>query len=174
VVANKADLRSPDEIEEILDGMEACLDDCDIPCVGISAYSAVRREELLWRRQSLFDFLKEQNSPKPLIESLKTDIHRVCDMYKHAIEADIANRRGTRKLLKSLELDLLESGFEEAADGDSVERIGDRLVQIAEPFGTDHFEEQLAELEEIRKGFIEALHGFSQEMSQPCNAATSQ
>lgn len=164
VVANKADLKSPDEVQEIIECIRDCLDDYDIACEGISAYSAVRGEEISYLGKSVFDFLEECNTPNQLIDSLKKDIGGVCQLYKSALQKEISSKKKTKELLKSLQLDILESGFEEASDSDSVQKIEDRLDQIAAPFGTSELEAQLTEIGEIEDAFLCALGEFENEL----------
>ena len=112
VVANKADLRAESDLESILDEIEESLEDYDIPFEGISAYSSNTREEYLFKKCSLFNFLESENNPSNVKNKILLDLNSIIDKYKDAINKDIQKYKNMKKELTSLELDLLESGYE--------------------------------------------------------------
>ncbi|MEI0749878.1 dynamin family protein, partial [Brachyspira pulli] len=57
IVANKADLKSNSELEEILDQFEEVLDEYGLNYEGISAYDSIKKMEKSFRKQNLQDFL---------------------------------------------------------------------------------------------------------------------
>ena len=57
VVLNKADLRTIDSLEDVLDEIEETLEDYDIEIEGISAYSSIMKEEFSYKNLSLFVFV---------------------------------------------------------------------------------------------------------------------
>lgn len=146
IVANKAEIRAKSDLEDIVDEITDALDDYDIAFEGISAYSSITGIEYLYRKQSLHEFLDGQNKPN----EIKADILRKCknviSMYKKAIKKDISKAKKMCSDLNSLELDLLEVGFETED-----EKFSNRMHSIKKQFGTKKYETQLQKIEEIGK-----------------------
>ena len=74
VVYNKADVKSQIDIEDVLEEIESSLDDYDIEVSGISAFSSIQRKEYSYKKQSLFEFIQENN--------FMSEVHS--DMVKYA------------------------------------------------------------------------------------------
>jgi len=146
IIANKADLRSAVDIEDILDIFEEILDEYDIEYEGISAFSSVNKEEINYRKEPLFDFLERVNNPVEVQGSILTELDAVFDMYEKAINEQIERTKGIQAHFKSLELDFLESGIN--IDGN--EKVDERLEKMKDMFKTSHLNNQLKNLEVIR------------------------
>jgi GTP-binding protein EngB required for normal cell division len=114
IIANKADLRSADDIEDILDVFEEILDEYDIEYEGISAFSSINQEELNYRKMSLFEFLEQINNPVEVEKSIVSELNSVFEMYKNAINEQIDWTKGIQSHFNSLELDLLEISIDES------------------------------------------------------------
>ncbi|MCW4153677.1 dynamin family protein [Halomonas sp. 18H] len=110
VVANKADLRSDEDIEDILSELESILDLEDISVEGISAYSSVRRQELSFRKKSLLEYLAKQNAVVEVQEQLIKQVENVFDQYREAIMIDMERSNRIRGGFRSMHLDILEAG----------------------------------------------------------------
>lgn len=119
VIVNKADLRSVEEIESVMDEIESQLQNADIPFEGISAYSSSniysqQPEELagLVRGVSLSDFLAskdvENNQKETLLLSLVKDVF---DAY---IQADKARIEKLERQIKTF--DALQESFTQQLD----------------------------------------------------------
>jgi len=152
IIANKADLRSNSDVEDILDTFEELLDEYDIEYEGISAFSAIGHKEYTYRKQSLFDFLAEVNNPVEVKQSILAELNSVFDMYKNAINSQIEWTKNIQSHFKSLELDLLESGM----DVDGSEKVDERLEKMKDFFKTSYLEKQLQELNQLREKALNA------------------
>jgi len=156
IIANKADLRSAADIEDILDIFEEILDEYDIEYEGISAFSSVNKEEINYRKESLFDFLERVNNPVEIQGSIFSELDTVFDMYEQAINEQIEWTKGIQSHFKSLELDLLESGI----DIDGNEKVDKRLEKMRDMFKTSHLKHQLKDLESIKINIISATESI--------------
>ena len=162
IIANKADLRSLDDIEDVLDIFEEILDEYDIQYEGISAFSSINKQEVTYREKSLFDFLNEMNNPVEVEKSILSELDTVFNMYQEAISKQIKWTKGIQSHLKSLELDLLESGIEI----DNTQIIDERLDNIRELFKTSELETQLKQLENIKSKMISSAKNIFTSLAQ--------
>ena len=148
IIANKADLRSSDDIEDILDTFEEILDEYDIEYEGISAFSSINEQEVSYRKESLFYFLDRVNSPIKIQKSILSELNVVFNMYKNAINKEIKWSKYIKTNFKSLELDLLELSI------DDNQKIDDRLEKMKNMFTKFHLEKQLKELENLESKIV--------------------
>jgi len=146
VIANKADLKSPDDLEEVLDSFEDMLDEYDIEYYGISAYDSIHENEISFRKESLLDFLQEIDNPINAKQQIIRELNKVFDMYKEAIEEQLKWTRNIQKEFKSLELDFMQDGM----DIYESERTYERFVKIRETFKTSRLKGQLKELKKLK------------------------
>ena len=153
LLANKADLRSFDDIEDILDVFEEILDEYDIEYEGISAFSSINKKELMYKNKSLFDFLEEVNNPVNVQISILSELNTVFDMYKDAINGQIEWIKNIQLHFNSLELDLLESGIDVEDSG----QIDERLEKMKNLFNTSNLKKQLKQLEELRENMTHSV-----------------
>jgi GTPase SAR1 family protein len=151
VIANKADLRSSGDVDEILDEFEEILDEYGIEHEGISAFSSVNKQEIAYRGKPLFEFLEKINSPVEVQSSILSELNSVFDMYDKAIREQIKWTQGVQSHFKSLELDLLETGML-----DSDEKVDERLEKMRSLFKTSSLEKQLKELDALREKILQA------------------
>jgi len=152
IVANKADLRSRDDIEDILDGFEEILDEYDIEYEGISAFSSINKEELEYRGISLFDFLEEVNNPVEVQRSILAELKDVFNMYRVAINEQILWTKNIQSHLKSLELDFLESGV----DIEDNDKANERIENMRKLFNHDYLLKQLKSLETLEEMILQS------------------
>lgn len=113
VVLNKADLRPPSQLEDIMEEIAETLNDFDIEVAGISAYSAIRKQEFTYKKQTLMNFLNHMNSPSNKHETLLRRLYAVDEKYQYAILREIKQNIQLCSVLKGLELDLLQEGFDD-------------------------------------------------------------
>jgi hypothetical protein len=152
IIANKADLRSDNDLEDILDEISEALEDYDIEFAGISAYSANAEKEYTYLEVSLFDFLESQNSEVEIQNRLLEDIDSVMQMYEQAIQEDISSHKSMLKNLNALELDLLESGYD-----DYDEKFTNRLEEMKNAFSSKELKSRLRQLEKVHDSMTEAV-----------------
>ena len=150
IIANKADLRSNEDIEDILDVFEDILEEYDIEYEGISAFSSVLKKEITYRNKSLFDFLEDVNSPVEVQKSILSELNNVFEMYENAINEQIEWTNGIQSHFNSLELDFLQSNV-------TNEEVDKRLVQLRNIFKTSHLKKQLNSLKTLKIKMNESL-----------------
>ena len=153
IVANKADLKSPDDLEDVLDCFEDTLDEYGLEITGISAFSSISRKEISYRRKSLFVFLDEINHPMNVKNKIKKELDDVFKMYKEAISEQIEWTNGVQKDVKSLELDFMQDGM----DIYESERATQRLDKIRTLFSSSELEKQLNMLQVLKEKMDTAL-----------------
>lgn len=147
VVYNKADLRSQDDIESVLNEIEESLDDYGIECKGISAFSSLTKQEYAYKKQSLFDFINECDYESQVHVNMVKKLYEVHSMYKKAILTNIKEKEAIKSQIKSISLDLLEEGFD-----DITKPAFQRLEKLSGIYSTKKQEKNLKSLDiEIKK-----------------------
>lgn len=152
IVLNKADLRSEEDLENIMDDVESVLDFEDIPYVGICAYSSVQCNEIIFRRCGLMDYFKQINRQTDALEHISQKVMEVFDMYDAAIQADIDVVKQQKILINGLKLDALEIGGEEL-----YEKMSTSIWKLESNFDASKFEGWLRESKRLRQDFIKAI-----------------
>ncbi len=155
IVANKSDLRSESDLRMIVDEIKESLDDYDIEHDGISAFSANTKEEYFYTNQSLFDFLKKHNNPVKIIKNIFEKLEVVFNMYDQAISKDIEEIKRYKTNLKSLELDILEVGF----DNDN-NKVSNRIDKMKKLIDSSELVKQKQELVVLNKKFESAINSI--------------
>ena len=150
IVFNKADLRSADDLEDIMEIIEESLEDYDINFSGISAYSSVMREEYSYINISLFDFLVKENRESSTRDDIEKKISCVFDMYKKSITEKIAHHKSLNKYIKEIELDMLENSLDEDA-------LYTKVSDLKKFVSYQELEENLVVAQEIEKKFLNAV-----------------
>ncbi|MBE0471903.1 MAG: GTPase domain-containing protein, partial [Methyloprofundus sp.] len=117
VVLNKADLRPPSDIEDIINGIAGLLEVDGVEFDGISAYSSEFQQEFSFYKQSLHDVLSSWDEKRDTYKNILVELSEVFAIYKEAIVRQIEEKSEVSSKLVSLELDLHELGsFEEVDD----------------------------------------------------------
>jgi hypothetical protein len=160
IVANKAELKTVNDLEAILDTFEECLDDHDIHCEGISAYSSKKKEEFVYRKMGITGFLKSRNTPNKKYAALSDLIKDVWAEYETEIRRDHKENEQKRKEVKSMLLDALESnaiGLEDASG-----KLEEGLNQLMRYFMSEKGDitTRLGRLNELKTKFQDCLDGF--------------
>ncbi|MAD02426.1 MAG: hypothetical protein CMK65_02200 [Pseudoalteromonas sp.] len=153
IVANKADLKSPDDLEDVLDCFEDTLDEYGIEATGISAFSSISKKEISYRRESIFDFLNEKDRPVNVRNKIKNELNDIFNMYKDAISEQIEWTRGIQNDMRSLELDFMRDGM----DIFESKRATQRLDKIRTLFSSSELEKQLKTLQDLKEKMDTAL-----------------
>ena len=137
-VLNKADLKSDNDITDIIDNIYDILEDEQIEFAGISAYSSLHIEEKQYRKLSLLEFLEMNNHQMNVQARIDKSIHDVFNIYVEALNKSIQKYRENNRELKSITLDILESG-----DLDLYDKINQRFAKILPALDTTHLENAL-------------------------------
>jgi len=150
VVLNKADLKPPSELEEIIEEIEVSLADYAIEFEGISAFSSIKKEEMHYKKCSLLEFLDTHNEKKSHKHQQAEDrLREVYKGYKQALKGEIKQKKQIQQVLHTLSLNILENGNDE--------QIIESLANLKRDFNTTKEEENLKKLEIIKNNLIDAI-----------------
>ncbi|MDC9031577.1 dynamin family protein [Pseudomonas aeruginosa] len=116
IVLNKADVKSEEDIRQIINQVALDLEFAGIDYAGISAYSSTRRRTYPSSGISLDQFLRSINHKVDVVDKVNRKINAVFDSYKKAIEADIAELEKRQDEFNAFKLDALEIGGTELFD----------------------------------------------------------
>lgn len=156
VIANKADLKSPDDLEDILDSFEEILDEYDINYEGISAYNSMGETEIAFRKKSLVHFLQDVDNPVSAKKKVEAELNLVFNMYEKAINEQLKWVKNIQSDLKSLELDFMQDGM----DIYESERANERLETIRAMFKTSCLNKQLKTFENLKGKMILSMNNI--------------
>lgn len=113
IVLNKADLKSNEDLEDILDNVAGVLDDEMIEFKGISAYSARRGKEYAFRKTSLPEYMSTLKVKKQIQNELIKELYEVDETVQKDLLLAIKERKLLTSALNSLRVDLLENGLDD-------------------------------------------------------------
>ena len=153
VVANKADLRAPSDIDEILGNIAELLNDEGIPFSGISAYSADLKCEYAFHGESLHAFFARHNQPVDARAMLFGTIDQVFGGYREAIARDIGAALQAQRTFKSMELDL-----QQYASDQLISLLGERFASLKHAEREARLREHLKSARHIKAEMKAAVH----------------
>ena len=160
IVLSKADEKPKSQLEEIMDTIEEVLDDEDIDFEGISAYSSRKKEEYLFRKKGLFDFINEEDRIVSSEQKIKDKINNIMDKYILAINKEIANVSSIRKKINDVHLGLIELSLEET------EKVSNDLIILKNKFRLNELEKSLNQAESVKKSFNKVIGNIFNELSK--------
>jgi len=152
IVLNKADLKSADDIESVMNEVKGTLDMEGIPYVGISAYSSTKGREYAFINRSLHDFLKDANHSSTATEHLFARLEAIMKMYRDALQSDISQLEKNKGTFNSFKLDALEIGGAEL-----YERMQDSLAEVEGSYDTSELKAFLQDLTRLQNEFKGAI-----------------
>ena len=163
VVLNKADLKSSDDISEIIEGVKGMLDN-DIEYVGISAYSAKQKKEFSFDGMTMCDFLQSVKVEHKLHENLIKRLFSVYEMYAKAILTKQANKKAIYDTLHSLELDLGEHNI---SHNDKSRQRLTKIQNIFKPNAESELFDTLKRIVIDMKKSIDEIFGKDSDLALP-------
>ncbi|GAA7085649.1 hypothetical protein ID0203_09250 [Helicobacter pylori] len=122
IVLSRADSRTKKQLEEIAVQTKKALEDKGIEFLGIGAYSVKRYQEIkeFSEKSPVFDsleeFLKELDKRSEKQNEILSVLYEVRLAYEKAIQQDADKFKRYQKELHSLELDLMQKGFDDFSD----------------------------------------------------------
>lgn len=152
VVLTKADLKSDDDIEDIMDDVLDVLESEGIAVVGVSAYSSTLRNEVAYRDVPLLEYFSRINQQGDGRQHLDGRLREVFSMYDEAIQADISTMRAQKKAINGLRLDSLEIGGK-----DVYERMLGPINKLDSKLDTAPLERWLKESRRLFEDFSDAV-----------------
>lgn len=152
ILLNKADLKSKEVIDDIMNEVETQLNSHGIDFAGICAYSSSKKKVYSCQGQSLHDFFLTHNHLHDIIEYIDTKIDDVFDQYKKAIAHDQLNKKNQIKNIEKIKLKALEIGGS---------KLYEETSKIFQKFNQQKNEKELSDLAteciKLQKKFKEAL-----------------
>ena len=149
VVANKAELKPVNQVEDILDVFVECLEDSGMQFAGITAYSSRGRKVIASRGKELFEFLSDNNFNREHYTNLMSGLCKVLRPYVEEIFRDDNKKKRLRKAINGLMLDALRIGVIDAQeDGGNFEQ---RLLSLERDIA--NFEKLEVRLERVKALF---------------------
>lgn len=153
IILNKSDLRSVDDLQDILSEIASTLEIEDIEYEGISAYSSRRKKEFAYEKMPLQEFLDSCNHPAKKQEKILLELHEIKSKYRYAILKREKEQEALLGLIKSISLDLYEMEIE-----DMDHPIHQRLGKLKEFHSSKSKKQELQLLDEVFLGFQERVN----------------
>lgn len=159
ILLNKADTKSAAATEDIINEVEARLENYGFEFAGICAYSSRKRQIHAWHGQSLEDFLRHHNHRHNVIGELVGKIDGVFDRYRQAIAQDLDRQVDRHKHFERFKLETLEVGGSEL-----YKAVSELSRPIESDFDTLELKTLASECEKLRKRFKEAARATLDEV----------
>ncbi|MCZ6174512.1 dynamin family protein [Campylobacter ureolyticus] len=117
VLVNKADLRSNDDLKDIINEVKESLDDYDIKYEGIQTYASQNNQNHtpIVIKKSLDEFLKENDTISKKHLNILNKLKEIYQIYKNAINEKINRKKEIKDRLNTLSINMLELNIEESA-----------------------------------------------------------
>lgn len=146
IVLNKADVKPPEQILQIMEQVAEDLAFAGIEYSGMCAYSSVRKKDYPFSGLTFDQFLRSINRKVDVVGRVTSKLDAVFDAYKQAIKTDIAQLEGRKDEFNAFKLDALEIGGTELFD-----RI-DRAFPLSEQMlDSSELERLVDECESLRR-----------------------
>ncbi len=119
---NKADMKTKNDLETIATNIREVLEDKSVEICGIGAYSSKNYEKCkgINENSSIFTplegFLRSLDKKSEKQNEILSVLYEVHLAYERAIEQDADKFKRYQKALHSLELDLMQKGFDDFSD----------------------------------------------------------
>ncbi|GAA6947711.1 dynamin family protein [Helicobacter pylori] len=160
IVLNKADRKIKNDLEKIATNIREVLEDKGVEILGIGAYSATRYQEIKEFSEkspdfdSLEKFLKEWDKKSEKQNEILSVLYNVHLAYEKAIQQDADKFKRYQKELHSLELDLMQKGFDDFGN-----KIFRRIETLKREFSQKERakQESLERLEEVMDLFKNSI-----------------
>jgi len=163
IVANKAQLKTKDDIESILEKFEETLDNSYISYSGISAYNSMKKELHASRKSDIYEFLAEHNKPSKKYDELEKMLHDVFKQYVGKVHEDHEEKETKRKEVKTLLLNALESG--NIGLDDTSSKLEEGLNKLLRYFQSkEDLDKRIQRVTMIRDKFMTCLDNFCDNM----------
>jgi hypothetical protein len=159
IVANKAQLITPNNRERKLDEFETILNDYDILYDGITAYNSYKKELLSSRKCDIYEFLSRHNKPSKKYNELRKIVNDVFKQYKVNIINEYEEKKVHREKVKLLLYNSLATGKISIDDESSI--LEDGLNELLHYFSRKEvYDERIIRVDKLEEKFIKCLNGF--------------
>ncbi|MCQ2921580.1 dynamin-like GTPase family protein [Helicobacter pylori] len=160
IVLSRADRRAKSQLEEVAKQIKETLKDNGIEFLGICAYSSTRYQEYKEFSEkskvfnSLEEFLMKLNQRSEKQNEILSVLYDVCLAYEKAIKQDANKFKRYQKALHSVELDLMQKGFDDFNDA-TFNKIHSLKKEFSEK--EESKRESLAQLNQVINLFKESI-----------------
>ncbi|HCM8928086.1 TPA: hypothetical protein N5H07_005111 [Salmonella enterica subsp. enterica serovar Paratyphi B] len=127
LILNKADVKSQEDTEAIMETVADELALADISCAGITAYSSTRKRHYATSGQTFDDFLLSKNKRHNITSGYTDKITNVFKLYDRALKDDLDRVQQLRVKIKDLQLRTLKES--EASGLKEINHVTDFLSQ---------------------------------------------
>ena len=158
IVVNKADMETPSRLENILDHFEDILDERGLEYEGISAYNSIDKVEITYRHTPLRDFLYSVDKDIVSKDKLAKDLNEIFLMYKNTLLEQKSEKDGIKRLLHSLELDIMQGGLDIKAG------IDESIQTIYKFTNTKDIEKSLKDLKILHDSLFNTINDIFQDI----------
>lgn len=110
IVLNKADVKSQEDVLQIMEQVADDLSFAGIEYAGMCAYSSTRKKDYPSSGLTFDQFLRSINRKVDVVGKVANRLDSVFDAYKQAINADITQLKGRISEFDAFKLDALEIG----------------------------------------------------------------
>lgn len=110
IVLNKADLKSPASIEEIVRTVAESLEAEGLDVAGICAYSSRKKATYKYKGAALKSFLRSYNYQQDVWKAVEKGIDRAFGQYEEFIQQEMDLGKARRRQVRRLESKVLEMG----------------------------------------------------------------
>lgn len=161
IVLNKADLKTPSDMENIMGEVASKLEDYDIECEGIASYSSINKEEKPHQDSiSLFEFLKQEDKEATVEKQIKDQLKSIFKRYTDAFKKDKLHLEGISSKLASVKLDLFQN-ISDDCKGNIVDSIESRIDKIIrKELSTSKLDEKIQHVKNLQEKMLEAVDGI--------------
>lgn len=163
IVINKADLRSQEDLESVLENVKDTLEMEGIDFEGISLYSSVNVEEYGFEKKSLIEFIEEQNGNKhsKSQENLMQNLIEIYKEYQKVLLKRKSDNDEIISVLSTVNLTLLCVPDEPSISNDIQESL--RYVKNLDKLFSVSYSKEINELiERLEKSFIELKNSIDE------------
>lgn len=145
------------KMDEIIQEIEEMLDLNEINYIGISVYNPEKKEEIQYRKKSLFEFLESIDNESDVQDKLIKKLYDVNYMYQEAILKNIREKEKVISLSSFLRNEFFSKGFHDFSE--PIYQELDKLIKI---HSSKAQEEDLQILEKVTlklKNVIDEIFG---------------
>ncbi|SFS76802.1 Dynamin family protein [Succinivibrio dextrinosolvens] len=159
IVANKAELKTQTQLEDILESIQDALDLNGLSSEGISAYSSKLKEEITYKNCSIFDFIKKQNTlNSTLNEKWRKKIESAFSHYISNIVTECENAEAYYAKIHRTLMDAFKNNF---IEGDGNSKLEKTLNDLKNFFKmTRSQDERIEAVKDLKDRFITCVNGF--------------
>jgi len=159
IVANKAELKTQSQLNDILDSIQEALDLNALSAEGISAYSSKLKKEYTYKNCSIFDFLKKQNTLNSTFN--EEWIAKIESAFSQYISNIVSECKNAESYYAKIHRTLLEAFKNNLIDGEGNSKLEITLNELKNYFKmTRSQDERIEAVKNLKDRFIACVNSF--------------